>query len=229
MDFSGLGKFVNEVSVDKINEDIEKEGNGLNFLTPGTHTLVIKELEYHKNKDSGKITCTKDVTWFNVKASLETEDGKSKDIYLQIPTTKLMYNEANSKKPYFVFRKLSEFMAAVGVELTADNVSEVVPAFFSGDGVALATPEKLVGQTVTLDIGYSANSIQRTDEGTYNAYVKNKPLLGADGKVLEFADPDAAQIKAAELGIAKELQRFPDVTKIHAGGYTAKEAKKTAW
>lgn len=228
MDFSKLEQFVNTVNVEQIEADIAAEGKTSRFFDPGKYTLKIIEVDYHINKTTNSIACPKDSTWFGVKVVVGAEDGRTKDIYLQIPTSSVYYNKENSKAPLFVFKKLTEFMASIGVKLTTSNVTTVIKEFFDGDGQTLASPDKLLGQSVTLEIGYNKNSVQYTETGEYVVVIKRKPLLNEDGSEMTFPDKDAAKIAAAELGFSN-LQEFPEILRYYEGSYVAKEVKKAAW
>ena len=224
-DFGGLSKFVANVNLDEINKSIASEGKVGNFLGVGTHTLKVKAVDLHKNRDTQSIFCANDKTFFNVRVTLADEQDRSKDIFLQIPTSKLTYNETNSKAPFYVFRNLCKFMAGIGVDLSVETVSTVIPTFFATDGNSLLNPEKMIRQKITVDIGFSGNHIRRNEDGTFSIVVKKKALLEENGKDMEFATADAAAIEGASLGYVK-LARFPEITTYHQGEYVSQEKPK---
>jgi hypothetical protein len=225
MDFSGIKNYLTTVNASDIEMQIASESK-LKGFEPGTFTLKIKAADLHKNKVTGNIACEKDPSWFNVMVVLESADGRTTQHYLQIPTKKLTYNETNSKSPYYVFRNLQKFMGAVGIELTVETVGEVIPAFFANDGVSLTYPEKLIGQTVTVDIGFSGSHVRRNDEGKFILVNKKNAILDENGKEQTFVDLDSAKIVASELGI-RNLQTWPSIVNFHVGVYVKKEAPKT--
>lgn len=222
--FEGLKQFSNSVNAEEIEKAIASEGKSKTF-EPGTYTMKITAIDYHKSRDTGKITCAKDPSWFNVVATLTTEDGRTKQHFVQVPTVKLTYAEGTSKAPYFSFRNLVKFMEAIGVELSVENAAEVISKFFAGDGTTLTGAKLFLGQKVTVDMGYKGNHVTRNEDGTFSIKVKNNYVLDENDVPMKFPDRDAAKLHGVTTGLG-ELNTFTEILNFQAGEYIPMEKPK---
>lgn len=200
--FSGSDLY-GDIDQEAFNKDLNKGGG----FAPGTYDVEITGAEFHPNKDTGSIYSAKDPTWLNVKITL-SNGGKDKQVWVMVPTTKITFNEGNSKAPSFMFQKFRQFMAGIGesVESNAVSLKTVVPKYFS-------KPEKaLVGKAMTIVIGFQGNYIDRKAEDHFE--IKDK-----DGKKLAdaaFESVEEAQAYAADQDIRltkcnDKGQYFPEV------------------
>jgi hypothetical protein len=189
-------------------------------FAPGNYTLKITNAEYHVNAKSGEISCPGDATWINIAVTLTGADDREKKYFLQVPTQSPFFG---AKQSTFNFKKLIEFMAALGVYLDAQNYTTVIPKYF-GSPEALAS---LVGAEVNLDIGYNKTYLQFIEKGRFKIVLlergQSKDYVEND-KVVEFPDRDSAKVFAMTT-LNKDLQTFPEILKFHPGKERKAETK----
>jgi hypothetical protein len=182
------------------------KGNGSGFA-PGTYDVEITKAEFHANKETGSIYCTKDPTWLNVKVTL-SNGAKSKVAFIQVPTSKITYNEANSKEPTFVFQNFRKFMAAVGesVESTLASIKSIIPKYFTN-------PEKaLVGKFMTIVVGFDGNYVDRLSESEFRIKDRNgKDLVDTTFDSVEEAQAHAADNNIRLVKCNDKGQYFPEI------------------
>lgn len=199
-----LGSGDQGVTQEEFDEQSEKEKGGKVFA-PGRYSLKVKSCEFHQMME-------KDKTWAGYIFKFVGANGKEISDYIMVPTTgKVYFGKEDSKGRTFPFRKLRIFMAALGVDLTVDNKTEVVPEYF-GD------PEKFVGMDVEVDIGfnkYYAKYVAEEGEDPYFMVVSpdGKELTDDEGDVVTFDDREAAVAYGAERKITVET--FPSITQYH--------------
>ena len=191
---------------------IEKEGR--RGFEPGNYGLKVTRPRYHANKDTKLVTCAKDPTWFNVAITLESADGRAKDMFIQVPTSKVKYGP---KGTLFVFKKFVETMAGFGEAVNLNNLGAIVKKYFSSEDAL----KKLEGKELTVDIGYEGPHAVKEGEN-YKIALKSGDLT-EDGAVVLLPDVASAKVYAASKGI--ELS-FPEIQKIHS---TVKAVKAEGW
>lgn len=181
---------------EEFQEQAAKETGG-KALQPGNYTLKIQNPDFHPNKETGSIYCKGDPTWFNVKVELVAADGeRSLRHWVQVPTQKVRFGQ---KGTLFVFKKLKEFMAALGEDLTVDNLATVVPKYFND-------PKALEGKEVDADVGYEGDYIEPAGNGQFRI-VKGGEAYQEDGETVTFPDRDAARNYAEAIGIRNPATR----------------------
>lgn len=200
-------------SQEELDQKMNEKSGGKGFA-PGNYDLQIVQADFHKNKDSGSIFCDGDPTWFNVLIVAEGAEGRQTKYWLQVPTSSLKFGK---KQTFFVFKKFSEFMAAIGVPVTTDNVSKVVPQYFS------APSDSLVGRKFNCDIGYEGSHVAKQEDGSYVINNKGKAVTGDDGEVMAF--PDVGSAKAIAEGLGIKLT-FPNITKFNPAKAAPTAAKQ---
>lgn len=144
---------------------------------PGKYEVVIQTIEV-----TGP--ATSDPTWHKVRFTYMDAGERTIRDTVMVPTTDLVYGE---KKTLFPFKKLQRFTGALGYELTASNVGEIMKTVFG-------QLKKLEGRPVSIEVGYQS------------AYIK---YMGKDGEasVYNIIDRDGNPVRDAELNAVK----FPDV------------------
>ena len=195
------------ITQDKLEEELNKQGG--KFFDPGNYDLEIDDADFHKNRGTQSIYCANDGTWLNVVITFRGLDDRQIKTWLQVPTSKITFGAKNT---YAVYRKFAAFMAAIGQAITTDNLSSVVPKYFSD-------PKKLKGLKLNADIGYAGAYIDRVSETEYRIVKGDKPLEDGDG-IITFPDRKAAAAYAQGERIDV---RFPEVTK-----YTPAKVSQTA-
>lgn len=127
----------------------EKPGKGFN---PGNYDLQIVAADFHKNKDTQEIYCAGDPSWFNVVITAEGAEGRQQKHWIQVPTSDIHFGK---KRTLMVYKKFTEFMAAIGVPVTLENLGKVVPKYFS------APADTLSGLKFNCDIGYEGLTLKK--------------------------------------------------------------------
>ncbi len=190
---------------------IEKEGR--KGFDPGNVKLKIAKPRYHANKTTGEITCAKDPTWFNVAVSLQSADGRSKDYFVQVPTSKVKYGNGE-KSTLFVFKKFVEFMSGIGEAVSLNNLGKLCEKYFGSEDALKA----LEGKELDVDLGYDGPHAEKSGD-QYKIVLKTGDYQ-EDGETVLFPDFASAKVFANAKGI--ELSRV-EVLKIN----TAIKAVKT--
>jgi hypothetical protein len=193
--------------------ELEKTG-GQYFDAPGNYDLTISAAEFHKNKETGSIYCKGDATWFNVKITLASADGKAIDHWLQVPTTDIKFGE---KKTLAVFRKFQQFLFGIGEAVTIEKLNALCQKYF-------ANPAKLVGQKVNCDLGYEGPYVHKQADDVYVVMVKGKPMQ-EDGADVSLPDRSSAVQYAKSQGVEPSFIR---VLKFTAKKAVAKAKLKAA-
>lgn len=191
-------------SISVTNEEVEaSKKSGGPRLTPGEHELEILDVEY-------KAPVPADNTWLRYQVILglpgtqRGENGKFKGaVYhsTMVPTKDIRYNDKLG-----VFNMLQNFFDGLGEALVPSNVGELIPAYFSD-------PKQLTGLKLKVTLGYKKPYVDYVD-GKF--VIKNK-----DGSLYptsvenSFANRESAEGQAFSDAI--ELQKFMEVTRVHAG------------
>jgi hypothetical protein len=194
---SGLGLTEEDV---KNAEDKIKNGGG-KFLTPGIHSVKITEAEF-SYKD-GSCMNKKDPTWANVVITVENAAGASMKHWVLIPTSKLLFNEGESKRPEFMYIKFRGFCHSVGIEMSTEYaiLTKSMTKYFKD-------PKKLIGLTGDVEVGY---------EGPYIKYLGTNEyqICKADGSIIcpdIFDTKENALLKAVDLKLT--IEGYPKITKF---------------
>ncbi len=203
------------VTMDEAEFQKKSEAENNRFLGVGKHVVTIANAQFHSNKDTKSIYCTKDDTWFNVKLSFTVGNSKQ-DAWIQVPTSRIEFNPEQSKKPLFVFGKFRSFMAALGVQVLSDpkSLSKLVPKYFSD-------PSKLNGKQMEITIAYTGPYIKKEGEDTFKIVNQN----GTDHEILTdlYGSRDEAKLAAVSAGL-KYMQNFPEITTYAEVPKTKKKA-----
>lgn len=216
-----LGK--TKINADEYNSELASAASNSKGFGPGNYTVLLKNVQYHKNRDTGAITCKSDSSWVNVSMELVGADGRTKKHYIQVPFATIHFTTAAGKKIMFPYLKLVEFMAGVGESLNADNFAQVIGQYFATEA-ALANLE---GAEINIDIGFKGPYVKYAGENDFQIVIGGEVFGGE--KPLSFPDADSAVVYAAtELG--KTLERWPEVIKVHAAQAPAlKKQVNEAW
>lgn len=188
-------------SDEALQQELAKTG-GKFFDTPGNVDLTISAAVHHANKETGEIFCAGDKTWFNVKLTLSSTDGKEVDHWLQVPTTSIKFGK---KQTLALFRKLQEFFFAIGETVTIAKLNNLLQKYF-------ADPSKLVGQKVNVDLGYEGPYVAKADNADeYLVMVKGQPLKD-EGTEVRLPDRSSAIQYAKSQGIEPSFLRVVKFT-----------------
>jgi hypothetical protein len=182
---------------EELQAELAKKG-GNYFDAPGNVDLVISAAALHANKDTGEIFCKGDKSWFNVKLTLTSQDGKSIDHWLQVPTASIEFGE---KKTLAVFRKLQEFFIGLGEVVTIAKIQGLLEKYFT-------KLDKLVGQKVNADLGYEGPHVAKVVGGDeYTVIVKGHPMKD-EGVEVRLPDRASAVQYAKSQGIETSFIRI---------------------
>jgi hypothetical protein len=192
-----------------------KSKSGSKGFTPGNYNLKIANAQYHVNKDTGSVMNANDPTWLTVSVDLVGAEGRTKKHYVLVPTKSIVYKTREGKDSTFLFQKLCEFMAALGVYLDSKNYATVIKSYFEN-------LDRLNGQDVSVDIGFNGPYVKFVSQGQYQLVIQGEPYAEG-GEVKVFADADSVVAFGASLN--KRVQRFPEIIKFHAAP-EKKEDKK---
>lgn len=197
----------------ELEEAIAKEGRR---FEPGNVTLKITKPRFHINKETQVATCAKDPTWFNVAVTLEAADGRTKDYFIQVPTSKVKYGE---KGTLFVFKKFMEFMGGIGESVTMQNLGKLVPKYFASEE---AMAKNLTGKTLNVDMGYDGPHAEKCDDDTYKLVLKSGDY-SEDGEVVKLPDIASMKVFAESKGVKLS---FVEILKINSA---VKAVKTEGW
>lgn len=203
-----------------LQEAIDKEQK--RGLDAGNYTTKVTNPRFHANKDTGLVTCKGDPTWFNVAVTLETADGRGKDYFVQVPTSKVKYGP---KGTLFVFRKYVEFMAAIGENVNLSNLSKITQKYFASED----TLKRLAGKEIVVDIGYEGPHAEKVTKDGNEVFqiVLNKKgdLLQLDGEPVLLPDFASCKVYAESQDPPLKLE-FPEIQKLHSN---VKQASTDGW
>ncbi len=197
------------------------ESTGSKQFEPGTYAVKLSETKYHANKITGEITAA-DPTWVNVSTTLVGNDGREKRNFILVPTKSIFYKTAAGKETAFLFTKLQEFMAGIGVYLDYQNYATLIPEYF-GSQVQL---DRLNGLELMVDIGYTKPYARFVEKDKYALSINGKDYAEGD-TVKYFPDRDSVKAFAATV-LQKPVQSFPEVTKVHPAKERKQAEVKTA-
>lgn len=174
------------------------------FLEPGKYDVKITEASLNITESNPTGRSKGDASWLVVKVRLAVATGASILTYILVPTEDLTYKKPgmDPKYKFLMANKFKEFLRSIGENPSVDNIGNVLEKLFSN-------PANLVGKTAKISVGYQGNYLQYAqDSKTYTIVnKKGEPVIKR-----QYADRDAAQAEAAELGI--EIQKFPEVRKF---------------
>jgi hypothetical protein len=188
---------INYTNDEELQKELAKKP-GNYFDTPGPADLVIAAAELHANRATGDVYCAKDPTWFNVKLTLKSADGKEINHWLQVPTTKLEFGE---KGTLFVFNKLQEFLIGLGEVVTIAKIQGLLEKYF-------ANPAKLVGQKVNVTLGYEGPYVTKAENSDeFVVMVKGHPMKD-EGVEVRLPDRSSAVTYAKSQNIEPSFLRI---------------------
>lgn len=194
--FSLNASNINFSSDEELQKELAKKPGNF-FDTPGPQDLTIAAAELHANKATGDIFCKADPTWFNVKLTLKSADGKEINHWLQVPTTKIEFGEKGS---LFMFNKLQEFLIGLGEIVTIAKIQGLLEKYF-------ANLSKLVGQKVNVTLGYEGPYVTKAEgSDEYVVMVKGAPMKD-DGVEVRLPDRSSAITYAKSQGIEPSFLR----------------------
>lgn len=192
---------------------------GSKFFSPGNYSLKVIEASIHANRETGSIHCS-DPTWFNVKLTLGDVNGRTKDLYLQVPTSSVLYQTKKGPST-FMFTKFQETLAGLGITVLVANLGTVIPKYFTN-------PTALVGLDINVDIGYDRKDTfaERLATGEWIIKSKDQIVSDAEQKPVVFPDRNSAKVYAAEtLGVVLSGSRVIKVNRQ----VVVKETQAVGW
>lgn len=204
---TSIPKFNFSGSTIKTDEELEQKlaetgNNGGKYFRPGKHTVTIASVEYQGP--------AKDDSWGKFLLKLEGTGEKSTTAQVIVPFKDVMYTAKSGKPTTYMFKRIQNFMKALGVELKISNLQDVLTAWFTN-------PSKtLVGKEVVVNIGYNGNHIAydgKDSDGNAQFVIKMRDgSVQLDSKTLTpllFSTRDAAMAMAESLNI--EIQEYSSV------------------
>lgn len=178
-------------SEEELNAKLAESDTRVKYFRPGKHTAKITNVVYQG--------LASDDRWGKFLLTLTGVGGKETTAQLIIPLRDVMYRTKSGKESAFMFKKAQTFLRAIGVDLTINNVEDVLKEQFS-------KPEKtLVGQELVIEIGYNGNHIRydgKTPTGDARYVIQKR-----DGSVVTDANaaPEVFTTREAALNHAETL------------------------
>lgn len=196
----------------ELEAELAKSSRQDKYFRPGKHDVVIKAVEFTglaKNDDS----------WGQLSVTYEGTGEKTMMDFILFPFKDVKYGP---KATLYPFKKLQSFCSALGVELKASNIKDVMTKTFG-------KPEKLVGSGLSIDVGYQKAYAKWTSKDASGANLYN--LILADGSVAQengvaktFPGYEAVEAYATEKKIGYD--KFCQVTSYYPGQV---KTEKPAW
>lgn len=183
-------------------------GGGGKIFSPGLHTVKVSEV-----KDLG--VSTLDVSWANFMVTYKASDSeKAIRDFVVVPTVSDKFGTEGSNREY---AHLINFLFAIGETVTATNIKSLIIKHFEN-------PQKLVGKTTTIRVGYKGYSVKYVSGNHYELidYKGEVASVDANGSPEVFASRTLAETD----GVArwgKRFKKFPDVTGFGTPVTTAKK------
>lgn len=194
-----------------LNEKLAAESKAKKeFFKPGKHEVEITSVEYKGAVES-------DDTWHKFRVVFQGTFGKEISELFLVPTKDVILNTKDGEKSAYPYRKLKDFMSAVGVELSLTTLGATLGKYFG-------EKSQLVGMNLSIETAFTGPHVKYMgkDEAGNNTYqIVNRREEAIDDAV--FADYASAKKAAEDLGIA--LKGFVDVTK-YVGSSTPNVAEK---
>lgn len=200
-DFSGCSIKSDE----ELSELEAKQGSFDKYIDkPGKYDVVIQDVVI---QGPGK----KDPSWTVLKFTYADAAGRTLNDFVSVPSCEITYGE---KKTLAVFKRTQKFCGAMGHDLKATNVGDVLKAVFGRLG-------KLKDRSLSIDVGYTKGRIayqgKKEDGSTYYHLIDRdgNPVRNAALEAVEFGDAAAAKAYAKvnniEVGYAEVLAYAPGV------------------
>lgn len=167
------------------------------FLDPGRHDVKIKSVELTKQND-------KDPTFYNYKVTYENAAGATTRKTFLVPTESLKYAGSQNKNgQLFPYTMLAELFRALGETVTPATIWEHIVNYFGKN--------KLVGKTLSIDIGYTKAHVAYISKDNYELRDRNgNPILGANGGPVTGAKNEVLK-EAIILGL-NGVQEYSEIT-----------------
>ena len=206
---------------DELNAKLaETTSTGGKYFRPGKHTVKIGAATYQG--------LAGDDRWGKFLLTLEGVGGKSTTAQLIVPFKDVMYLAKSGKETLFMFKKIQNFMASLGVTLTVGNLQDTLTQYFSNPGKAL------VGKEIVINIGYAGNHIGYagknavTGDAEYNIQMRDGSVV-LDPKDLTpvlfstrdaaMAHAEASQIKIEEYSSVLSYEVSPTAKNLAVAGW----------
>jgi len=179
----------------ELNAKLAESDTRSKYFRPGKHVVTIGEVVYQG--------LAGDDRWGKFLLTLNGVGGKTTTSQLIVPLKDVMYRTKAGKETAFMFKKMQNFMSALGVDLQISNLEDTLKANFSD----LTT---LVGTELEIDIGYNGNHIGydgKTAAGESKFVIRMKDgstIADQAGESEVFTTRDAALAHAESLQISIE-------------------------
>lgn len=200
---------------DQLNEQL-KGDQKKSFFKPGKHEVKIVGIEYKGAVES-------DATWHKYRILFEGTYNKEISDLMMVPTSNVILNTSKGEQSSYPYRKLKDFMTAVGVELSLTNLGEVLSKAFG-------EKSNLVGKDLAIECAYDGIHVkfQGKDATGNNKYQlvnkREEPLYDQ-----VFADHKSANEFGKKEGL--EVEGFVDIMRYVASSTpnTASTTAKQDW
>lgn len=180
-------------SEEDLQAELAKEGR--RGFEPGVYKLKTSSARFHLNKVTKSPLCVKDPTWFNIALTVTSSDERKKDLFIQVPTSKIKYGD---KGTLFVFKKFCEFMASIGVAVNLQNLSKIAAKYFQNE----ETLKNLNDLEIEIEMAYEGSYADKQPDGeSFKIRTKKGEALQEDGVDVTCPDFDSAKVYAQSRGI----------------------------
>jgi len=211
-DFSG-----ETITDAELEAELAKAAGG-KYLRPGLHETKIQAIAFDKKNAI-------DERWTDLKITLAGQEGKTVSTWLSIPTRGVKFKKRDGTETLREFKRCAQFVSALGMDLKAGNLGQVIPQVFSD-------LKKLVDVPLKTRVGYPgayAKFVKKEgDASTYNVVLRDGNLLaGADGKPIVF--PDFAACEAHCKNNKIFYSKFCDALEFEPSSTPAQFGADTGW
>lgn len=198
----------------------ETTSTGGKYFRPGKHTVKVTAAVYQG--------LAGDDRWGKFLLTLSGVGEKTTTAQLIVPFKDVMYIAKSGKETLFMFKKIQNFMSALGVTLTVGNLQDTLTQYFSNPA------KTLVGKELIINIGYAGNHIGYagknavTGEVEFNIQMRDGSVVcdKSDLTPLLFSTRDAAMAQAEQLAI--KIEEYSSVLNYEVSP-TAKNLSVAGW
>lgn len=192
-----------------------KREDNSKFFKPGKHEVQIEAVEYRGPAKN-------DENWGNLMLTLKGTGEKSTKTFLLFPFKGGEGIKYGEKKTTMVYKKLLQFLAAVGQDVSPASVAKNLPDLVNGG---------LVGLNVAIVVDYQrahVKYVRQGDQTVCKIALSDKTILkDAAGEELIFSDRDSAQAHMENLGI--KYDAFPSVISYEASATSNSKTANSKW
>jgi len=182
-------------------EKLNKGGKARPIKEPGLYTLLVDDITVHKVEAAG------DSNWMVVLFTLKNEKGEVINHFQCFPLKRVNNFQYGTKKTYFVYKQLGEFLKAFGIKLEFETAMSTLGGLYKDSLKALLN--KKIEAYIGYNGAYTRYLGKNGEKNEYCIMHNDKQLVDEDNVTLIFPDYKAAENYAA--GIKLPIEGFPNI------------------